>query len=319
MNTQTKVVQRRERMNGVMVVGMLCGWLVSQPGLMAAPQKLKVVATLSTFADLAQTIGAEHIEVSAIASPRFNPHFIEPKPSDVMKVKQADLVIHAGLDLELWRGPLLDAAGNTKAFPGGPGELDLSYGIELLEVPTHPLSRLQGDIHLYGNPHYWLNPQNAKIMAETIAEKLAALDPDHARDFQQNLQAFLKRLDEKIPTWQAALAPYHGRELIGDHRAWPYLMTFLGLKMEQHLEPKPGIPPTPKQVAFLERYISEQRVAAIVKATYFPPQTPEAIARRTGAKVVSLCQSVREQPACSDYIAMLDYNVAQLSEVLNHG
>ena len=96
-------------------------------------------------------------------------------------------------------------------------------------------------------------------------------------------------------------------------------MTFLGLKMEQHLEPKPGIPPTPKQVAFLERYIPEQRIPAIIRAAYFPQQTPEAVARRTGAKVVSICQSVREQPACSDYIAMLDYNVTQLADALRHG
>lgn len=284
-----------------------------------AAQRLNVVATLSTFADLAKTIGGDHVEVSAVASPKFNPHFIEPKPSDVLKVKRADLFIHAGLDLELWRWPLLDAAGNTALFSGGPRELDLSQGIALLEVPSRAATRAEGDIHLYGNPHYWLHPANAKTMAQAIAEKLSTLDPDHAQDYQQNLQAFLARLDEKIPAWQAALAPYQGRELVGDHRAWPYLMAFLGLKMEQHLEPKPGIPPTPKQVAFLERYIPEQRIPAIIRASYFPQQTPEAVARRTGAKVVSLCQSVREQPACSDYIAMLDYDVTQLAEVLQHG
>jgi ABC-type Zn uptake system ZnuABC Zn-binding protein ZnuA len=282
----------------------------------AAAKRVNVVATLSTFADLAKTIGADHVEVSAVASPKFNPHFIEPKPSDVLKVKRADLFIHAGLDLELWRGPLLDAAGNTALFPGGRGDLDMSQGIALLEVPSRAATRAEGDIHLYGNPHYWLHPNNAKIMARAIAEKFAALDPDHAEAYQQNLRAFIARLDEKIPAWQAALAPYQGRELVGDHRAWPYLMAFLGLKMEQHLEPQPGIPPTPKQVAFLEHYIPERRIPAIVRAAYFPAQTPEAVARRTGARVVPLCQGVREQPACSDYIAMLDHDVAQLVQAL---
>lgn len=281
-----------------------------------AKDQMNVVATLSTFGDLVRTIGGDFVIVASIASPKFNPHFIEPKPSDVLKVKRADLFIHAGLDLELWRGPLLDAAGNTEAFPGGSGELDLSRGIALLEVPTQPLSRLAGDMHLYGNPHYWLDPHNAKIMAQAIAEKLSALDPQHEPDYRKNLSAFLARLDDKIPAWREALAPYQGQELVGDHRAWPYLMAFLGLTMEHHLEPKPGIPPTPKHVAFLERYIPAQHIQAIVRASYFPPQTPESVAKRAGARVVLLCQSVAELPACSDYIATIDYNVNQLTEAL---
>jgi zinc/manganese transport system substrate-binding protein len=178
------------------------------------------------------------------------------------------------------------------------------------------LSRLEGDIHLYGNPHYWLHPENAKKMAQAIAGKLSALDPEHEGEYRKNLKAFVARLDAKVPDWRTQLAPSQGQELIGDHRAWPYLMTFLGLKIEHHLEPKPGIPPTPKQVAFLERYVVEQRIPAIVRAAYFPKQTPDAVARRTGVKVVLLCQNVRELPACTDYITMMDYNVNQLVEAL---
>ncbi|MBI2104532.1 MAG: zinc ABC transporter substrate-binding protein [Candidatus Omnitrophica bacterium] len=297
------------------LVACMCGAVGVFPAA-AAAKPVKVAATLSTFADLAKTVGGDRVEVSAVASPKFNPHFIEPKPSDVLKVKRADLFIDAGLDLELWRGPLLDAAGNARLFPGGPGELDLSQGLELLEVPGRGASRAQGDLHLYGNPHYWHDPENAKRMATAIAEKLSALDPEHAGDYRRNLQAFLARLDQKIPEWQSRLAPYRGRELVGDHRAWPYLMRFLGLQMEQHLEPKPGIPPTPRQIEFLEQYIRERRIPAIVRAGYFPPGAAESLAKRTGAKVVLLCQSVREIPACSDYIAMLDYNVNQLVEAL---
>jgi ABC-type Zn uptake system ZnuABC Zn-binding protein ZnuA len=281
-----------------------------------AAERLSVVTTLSTFADLVKTVGGDHVEVSSVASPRFNPHFIEPKPSDVLKVKRADLFVHAGLDLELWRWPLVDAAGNREVMPGAAHELDLSRGIGLLEVPDRPLSRAEGDIHLSGNPHYWLDPENAKKMAQAIAEKLSTLDPEHEGDYQQQLVAFLARVDEHLLIWQDLLAPYRGQELVGDHRAWPYLMTFLGLTIEHHLEPKPGIPPTPKHVAFLERYIVEHHIPAIVRAAYFPKQTPEAVARRTGATIVLLCQNVRELPACSDYVAMVDYNVAQLVEGL---
>ncbi len=281
-----------------------------------AAEKLRVVATLSTFADLVKTIGGERVDVTAIASPKFNPHFIEPKPSDVVKVKRADLFVHAGLDLELWRWPLLDAAGNRRVFPGEAGELDLSRGINLLEVPTGPLSRAQGDIHLYGNPHYWVDPNNAIIMAKAIAEKLAELDPAHAALFDERMRAWTRQLDQRIVHWKQQVQPFEGRELVGDHRAWPYLMKFLGCKMEQHLEPKPGIPPTPKHVAFLEGYIAERHIPAIIRASYFPRQTPESIAKRTGSKIILLCQNVAELPTCSDYLAMIDYDVSQLVNAL---
>ena len=296
----------------------LCLSLVTllQGEALASERRLSVVATLSTFADLVRVIGGDYVAVASIASPKFNPHFIEPKPSDVLKTKRANLLVHAGLDLELWRGPLLDAAGNTALFPGGPGELDLSQGIELLEVPSRAATRDQGDIHLYGNPHYWTDPEHAKQMASAIAEKLTVLDPAHEADYRRNLQAFLERLDQNIPEWRSRLAPYQGRELVGDHRAWPYLMRFLGLRMEQHLEPKPGIPPTPQQVQFIERHIKQHKIPAIVQATYFPRQTADAIAKRTGTSVVLLCQNVGELPACGDYISMIDYNVNRLVEAL---
>lgn len=292
------------------------GWLLAAwPA--AADAKLRVVATLSTFADLAQTIGGEHVTVSAIASPKFNPHFIEPKPSDVLKVKRAELFVHAGLDLELWRWPLLDAAGNRDVMPGGPKELDLSHGIELLEVPDRAVSRAEGDIHLYGNPHYWLGPENARIMAKAICDKFCAVDPTRCPAYHANLEAFADRLEQRMPQWRKQLAPYSGQELVGYHNEWPYLMEFTGLKLDKFLEPKPGIPPTPRQVGFIEAYIKEHDIRGIVQPTYFPQETTQAVARRTGAKVVTLCQSVRELPACSDYLAMMDYNVEQLVTALS--
>ena len=291
------------------VLGML---LSSGMGAWAAEPSLRVVTTLSTFAALVKTLGGEHVDVQSIAPPRFNPHFIEPKPSDVLKVKRAQLFVHAGLDLELWRGPLLDAAGNTNLFPGQSGELDLSQGIVLLEVPAHAVSRAEGDIHIYGNPHYWVDPENAKIMARSIVEKLAGVDPAHAADYRANLDRFLAQLDQRILAWRAKLAPSQGAELIGYHNEWPYLMRFAGLRMERFLEPKPGIPPTPQQLEFLQQYVNAHKVKALAQATYFPREASGVLAKRTGLKVILLCQSVREVPEASDYLAMVDYNVAQL-------
>jgi len=293
-----------------MITGGLILLGVVPHNVSAAP--LKVVTTLSTFADLVKTIGGEDVVVSYVASPKFNPHFIEPKPSDVLKIKRADLFVHAGLDLELWRGPLLDAAGNREVMPGGSRELDLSRGISLLEVPDHPVSRAEGDIHIYGNPHYWLNPENAKVMAQAIAAKLSELDPQHTATYDERMRAWTRQLDQKVTEWENRMAPLRGRELVGYHNSWPYLMGFAGLTMRQYLEPKPGIPPTPKQVEFIEGYIRQNKISAIVQESFFPKDASEAVSRRTGAKVILLCQSVWEVPEATDYIAMVEYNVAQL-------
>jgi len=259
------------------------------------------------------------VEVYTIASPRFNPHFIEPKPTDVLRVKKADFFVHAGLDLEAWRGPLLDAAGNREVMPQGSRQVDLSQGIPLLEVPDHSVSRAEGDIHLYGNPHYWVDPENVKIMAQTLCNGLASVDPAHEADYRAHLKEFLSRLDAKIPAWRSQLAPYAGQELIGYHNEWPYLMRFTRLKMSQYLEPKPGIPPTPKQIEFLQQYIPAHQVRAIAQSAYFPTDAADALARRTGVKIVLLCQSVHEVPEASDVIALFDYNVKQLVRVLGSG
>ncbi|MDO8730307.1 MAG: metal ABC transporter substrate-binding protein [Candidatus Omnitrophota bacterium] len=277
---------------------------------------IRVAATLSSFADLVKQIGGDRVEVSTIAPPRFNPHFIEPRPSDVLKVKKADLLVHGGLDLEAWRGPLLDAAGNPDLFPGGKGELDLSRGIPLLEVPDRQLSRLDGDIHLFGNPHYWTSPENGRIMARAIAGKLSEIDPTHAEEYRKRLADFLTRLDGKIAEWKQLSSSVRGKEVIGYHNEWPYLMEFVGVKLEQFLEPKPGIPPSPKHLGFLENYMKERGIKVIIQPTYFPKSSSEVLARRTGATVVILCQSVKELPEASDYIAFVDYNVRQLVRAL---
>ena len=293
---------------------MVAAFFAASPPVYA--KALNVVTTMSSFADLAKIIGGAHVNVSYVASPKFNPHFIEPKPSDVLRVKRAELFIHAGLDLEAWRGPLLDAAGNRSVMPGGDRELDLSRGIALLEVPTSPVSRSQGDIHLYGNPHYWVDPENGQAIAVRIAEKLSALDPANAADYQNNLQAFTQKLDAKMAQWRKSLAAISGKELIGYHNEWPYLLQFAGLKMEQFLEPRPGIPPTPKQVEFITQYVQSKGIKALVISSYFPRDSADVIAKRTGVHVVELVQSVGEVTQAGDYIAMTDYNISQLVAAL---
>lgn len=273
--------------------------------------QLKVVTTLSTFADLVEAVGGERIEVSSIASPRFNPHFIEPRPSDVLRVRRADLFVHGGLDLEVWRGSLVDAAARPDVRPGGKRELGLAEGVHLLNVPSS-LSRAQGDVHQFGNPHYWHSPANGVVMAETIARKLSELDTDGARYYHERLEEFRKELSAGMERWKQMLAPYRGRELVGYHDEWAYLMAFGGLTMEQFLEPKPGIPPSPQHLLTIERYIRSRGITGIVQATFYSLRAARSLAEATGANVVLLCQNVDELRECSSYRNMLDYNVAQI-------
>lgn len=296
---------------GVIVIS---SFLNLNPLYATAP--LKVVTTTTFFADLVKKIGGDHVEIKSIASPKFNIHFIQPKPSDVRNVSKADLYVFAGLDLEAWSDPLVEAAGKPEFFRGGARSVDLSTDIRLLKVPTGKISRSQGDIHLFGNPHYHLSPENAKIMARTLTEKLRAIDPANASYYEENERVFVSQLDAKMTQWKELCSHCVGQEIISYHDDIEYFANFLGLKAEQFLEPKPGMPPTPRQLEFLENYVRSRNIKAIVMPTYFPRDAAENLARRIGAKVVTVSQNVGELPMTDDIFSFFDYNFKQISEVL---
>jgi zinc/manganese transport system substrate-binding protein len=266
-----------------------------------AADKMSVVTTLSTYADLVRTIGGDAVEVTSIAHPRFSAHFIEPKPSDVLRVKRSNLFVHSGLDYELWRFPLVSAAGNGTAKPGEKGELDLSLGISLQQIPGGATSRAQGDIHIYGNPHYAADPENGIIIAGSIAKKLSQLMPESSTSFEHNLSQFSDRIREKMVSWKRACQSIAGREFVGYHNEWVYLMKFCGLRMDMYLEPKPGIPPTPQHVLSLEQYASSRKIDGIIQASFSPTEVSSKLAQRLGVPLLLLCQNVGEQPACTSY------------------
>ena len=214
-------------------------------------------------------------------------------------------------------GGTLGSAGAVKVSrPGGSRELDLSVGVRLLEVPVSQPTRAQGDMHIYGNPHYWLYPDNVRVMVQSIAAKLSELDSNHTAVYQTRLAAFLGQLDEQVAQWRQKSVAIQGREVVAYHNAWPYLTQFMGVRVGQFLEPKPGIPPTPKQIAFLDGYLRERGIRVIVQSSYSPPSASKTLAERTGATVVILCHNVWELPGVSDYLALMDYNVSQLVQAL---
>ena len=303
------------KFKNVLIWTALCSLVLGIKPLIAA-ETLKIVTTQAMYADIVKQIGKDKVDVKFVASPRFNVHFIQPKPSDVRHVAHADFVVWTGMDLEGWWEPLLEAAGKPGFFPGRDRSVDMSKGIKILKVPYHPLSRAEGDIHLFGNPHITMDPENMKIMASTVLDKLKEVDPMNASFYVENQRTFVSKLDSKISEWKTLCVHCKGQEIVSYHDDIEYFADFLGLKVEQFLEPKPGIPPTPKHLEFLQEYIKSNGIKAIVMPTYFPHDAAESLTKKIGGKVVTICQNLGELPETGDIFSFFDYNFKQISEAL---
>jgi zinc/manganese transport system substrate-binding protein len=288
-----------------------------EPALVSHVEPLKVITSTTTFASLVQEVGGEKVSVEAIALPKFNIHFIQPKPSDVRRVRKAELFVFAGLDLELWVDSLLEAAGKPRLFRGGERNLDLSSGIELHHVPSST-SRSEGDVHIYGNPHFHMSPENGKIMANSIFQKLSSVDPANADYYKARYEDFIKRLDLKLAEWKELAAALSGKEIISYHDDIEYLSAFLGLKAQQFFEAKPGIPASPRHLQFLENYVISNKIRGIAMPSYYPQSDVRALAERTGAKVLLIAQNVGELEKNQDLLGFYESNIKKISEALLH-
>jgi zinc/manganese transport system substrate-binding protein len=216
----------------------------------AEAKKLTVITTLTDLAALTQEVGGDKINVEALARGYQDPHFVEPKPSFLLKLRNADMLISVGLDLEIgWLPPLITQSGNAKIQPGSGGYLDASQFAEILEIPQGKVTRAEGDVHPLGNPHYWLDPDNGRRIAKGIATKLGEMDPGDSAYFQQRYNDFANRLSEADKRWQQQMAPYKGRKIVTYHRSWPNFAKHFNLDVIGYIEPRPGIPPTPSSIS----------------------------------------------------------------------
>jgi len=283
----------------------------------AEARKLKVVTTLSDFASLAQTIGGDRVDADSIAKGYQDPHFVEPKPSFILKLHDADVLIVAGLELEIgYLPPLLDQARNEKIRPTGAGYLDASVGCDILDRPTGVVTRAMGDVHPYGNPHYWLDPNNGRVIARAIAAKLGALDPAGAADYAKNLADFEATLTAAEARWKARIAPFKGTKIVTYHSSWPNFAKAFSLDVVGFLEPKPGIPPTPQHKLEIINLMREQKVPLILMEVYFDRKDPDFVASKTGARVVMIPPSVGGEPAAKDYLSLFDVDVEKIVSAL---
>lgn len=290
---------------------LAAGLLALAPGPAAAQERVRVVATLPVFAELARAIGGDRVEVQAIASPVQDPHFVDAKPSYILAAGRADVFIHAGMDLEVGWAPLVwEQSRNADIQRGGPGHVDASAHVRRLGVPGGRVDRSRGDVHPAGNPHYWLDPLNAVPLTADIALALARVDPKNAGYYNDRRRDFLARLERRMAGWRAKMAPLEGVPIVSYHESWQYFAERFGLEIVGHLEPKPGIPPSPSHLAGIMDRMTARGVDVVLVEPYYESRNPSLVSRETGATVVE----VRNQPAAGeDYLAFVDYLVDRVT------
>lgn len=279
--------------------------------------KLNVVATTPDLASIAREVGGDNIELTTLAKPTEDPHFVDAKPSFIVKLNRADVLIEGGAELEMgWLPALLDQSRNQKLSTGAPGRIACAQGIALLEVPS-TLDRSRGDVHAAGNPHYLVDPVNARVVARRMADAFCQLDEKSCDAYRANQKKFSASLDAKLAEWQKALEPFSGQQLVAYHNSWLYFGNRFGLKIDLFLEPKPGVPPTPAHLAEVITRMKQDQVHVIIVDPYLDRRTAEMVAGRTGATVVDVAQFPGGIKGTEGgYIALMDHLVDAVAHAL---
>lgn len=319
------------------------------PAPQAGDKPLEVVTTLGVLASLAREVGGAHVHAQALADPRQDPHYVEPKPTLMQKARSADVFVEVGLQLELWADKVASGSGNTRIQSGQPGRVIASAGVQTLELPA-VLSREWGDVHPYGNPHVWLDPLNAKIVAENIAKALQAVDPPHAKDYQTNLESFQQRVDDALfgpelvkeiggkqltrlarqgrlkdylehgkltnllGGWLERATPLQGRPVVTYHKSWIYFAERFGFSIPVEIEEKPGIPPSAKHRDQVLALMKEQKIKTILQEVFYERSAADYLAEESGGHAVVVPLDVGPEVGARDYFELIDLLLTHLLE-----
>jgi ABC-type Zn uptake system ZnuABC Zn-binding protein ZnuA len=281
-----------------------------------AADKVRVVTTTTDLKALTEAVGGDLVEVDALARGSQNPHDLEVRPSLMVKVRRADLLVINGLELDQWAEVVVQGANNPRVIPGAPGRVDASAGILVLEVPRTRVDRSMGDVHPVGNPHYTVDPGMAPDITANILEGLVRVAPQHRATFERSREQFLARLGQSMAKWVADLAPYKGTKVIVDHNMWPYFLTRFGLVQAGSVEERPGIPATPTHVTKLIAYMKEDKIKVIMAVPWADHKLAERIAQEAGARVVLVANGVGALKGTDTYLDTIDYNVKAVAQAL---
>ena len=289
------------------------------PALCAAAQggKLNIVTTTSDLASITEAVAGDLAKVNSISSGKQSPHYLQARPKYVMLARNADLWIRTGLDLEIgWEMPVIDGSRNRRIRPGQEGHLDASMNIKKLEIPdANMLTRAMGDVHPQGNPHYLLDPENAKRVAGDIAERLALLNPENAGAYRNNARTFAEQIDGKMTEWKQRMEPLKGTSVVTYHKSWVYFCERFGLSIAAELEPKPGVPPSPTHLTRVIQIVEADGVERILQEPWYSRKAAERVAEKTGVRIVEAPIYTGSDPEAQDYISLIDLIVERLTEL----
>jgi len=283
----------------------------------AVSAKLNVVATIPDFGSIAEEVGGEQVKVTALCRGTEDPHFVDARPTFIRVLNQADVLIESGAELEIgWLPPLVNAARNRRIIADAPGHVVLARSVRLLEVPAGPVDRSMGDVHPAGNPHFWLDPLNGKIIARELAAAFSRVDPPNAAVYQANLEKFNERIDKKLADWTKFLEPYRGTKVVTYHKSFEYFADRFGLVISGQVEPKPGIEPSPSYIAALIPRLKSEGVKLVIIEPFRSQKTPDYVAKAIGAKLLVLPEAVGGHDQAKNYFSLFDYDIAQIAAAL---
>lgn len=281
-----------------------------------ANAKLKVVATFPDLGSLAREIGKDKIDLVVLGKPKEDPHFVEARPNFVPSLRDADVLIENGADLELgWLPPVLQKASNPKVDLGKPGRVQASQGIALVN-PTPNVMRVAGDAHARGNPHFMTDPIAATAMAQNIAKSFKTIDPPNAAFYETNYKKFEAVINAKLKGWRAILEPYQDKHLAAYHDSWPYFAHRFGLKIDIFLEASPGVPPAPSHLTDVIQEMKENHIKAILVEPYQDRRIAEKIARSADATVIDVAEFPGGIPGTDGYVSLVNQLVKRVADAL---
>lgn len=287
-------------------------FLILSPGH-AFAKKIKVITTSTDLRSIAEFIGGEKVRAESLAKGYSNPHEIDPKPSFMVKLSKADLFIRIGLDLEQWAQLLIDGARNPRIRFGSPGHVVAAVGVDLQGIRAGAMvDRSLGDVHIFGNPHYWLDPLNGKIIAQNILDGLTRISPENAEYFDENKRLFDKEIDIRLTGWEEKMKPYSGTKIVAYHRSWPNFSKRFGINVVDYVELKPGIAPSPAHIAALIKTIKAEGIKVIIREPCYESKIPNFISSKTDASVLILPVSVEGVKGVKDYFGLFDYIIDNL-------
>jgi len=281
-----------------------------------AAAKVRVVTTIPDLKSLTEAVGGDLVEADSLTRGVQNFHEAEVRPSMMLKLRRADLMIENGLDLDTWADVAVQGANNRNILRGAPGRLEVARNVPVLDVPTTRIDRSMGDVHPLGNPHFSLDPGLAPILTQNILDGLARVAPEHRTTFERNRQAFLARLDGEMARWTKTLEPFRGAKVVGYHPVFIYFLTRFGLSQAGALEDRPGIPASPQHVARIIQFIKAERVKVILVEPWNDVKLAERVAQEAGARALIMATSVGAVKGADNYISSIDYNVRTLAQAL---